>query len=118
MGNFIDQWRIRLESGQVKGPYSTTAINKMIVEGVYTGNEFICAFPDGDWKPLSKQPEFYEAQLESLENPNQRDEKISQKMDDTIGYFVGGTKGFVQPLRAYLVEAGYNRKEVKTESYD
>ena len=85
MGNFnnqfTDQWRIRLESGQVKGPYSTTAINKMIVEGVYTGNEFVCAFPDGDWKPLSKQPEFYEALLESLENPNQRDEKISQKME-------------------------------------
>ena len=29
-----------------------------------------------------------------------------------------GTKGFVQPLRAYLVEAGYKRKEVKTETYD
>lgn len=29
-----------------------------------------------------------------------------------------GTKGFVRPLRAYLVEAGYNRKEVKTETYD
>jgi ferredoxin-NADP reductase len=29
-----------------------------------------------------------------------------------------GTKGFVRPLRAYLVEAGYDRKEVKTETYD
>jgi ferredoxin-NADP reductase len=29
-----------------------------------------------------------------------------------------GTKGFVRPLRTYFVEAGYDRKEVKTETYD
>jgi len=29
-----------------------------------------------------------------------------------------GVKGFVRPLRTYLVETGYNRKEVKTETYD
>jgi ferredoxin-NADP reductase len=29
-----------------------------------------------------------------------------------------GTKGFVRPLRAYFVQAGYDRKEVKTETYD
>lgn len=29
-----------------------------------------------------------------------------------------GTKGFVRPLRAYFTEAGYDRKEVKTETYD
>jgi ferredoxin-NADP reductase len=29
-----------------------------------------------------------------------------------------GTKGFVRPLRTYFVEAGYDRKKVKTELYD
>ena len=29
-----------------------------------------------------------------------------------------GTKGFVKPLRSYFVEAGYDRKDVKTETYD
>jgi ferredoxin-NADP reductase len=29
-----------------------------------------------------------------------------------------GTKGFVWPLRTYFVEAGYDRKEVKIETYD
>ncbi len=29
-----------------------------------------------------------------------------------------GTKGFVRPLRSCFVEAGYDRKEVKTETYD
>ena len=31
---------------------------------------------------------------------------------------LSGVKGFVRPLRAYLMEAGYERKEVKTETYD
>jgi len=31
---------------------------------------------------------------------------------------LSGLKGFVRPLRAYFVEAGYDRKEVKTETYD
>ncbi len=29
-----------------------------------------------------------------------------------------GTKAFVRPLRSYFVEMGYDRKEVKTETYD
>ena len=31
---------------------------------------------------------------------------------------LSGIKGFVRPLRAYLVGTGYVRKEVKTETYD
>ena len=31
---------------------------------------------------------------------------------------LSGVKGFVRPLRAYLMETGYDRKEVKTETYD
>lgn len=31
---------------------------------------------------------------------------------------LSGLKGFVRPLRAYLMETGYDRKEVKTETYD
>jgi ferredoxin-NADP reductase len=31
---------------------------------------------------------------------------------------LAGTKHFVRPLRAYFTEAGYDRKDVKTETYD
>jgi hypothetical protein len=31
---------------------------------------------------------------------------------------LSGVKGFVRPLRAYLMETGYERKEVKTETYN
>ena len=31
---------------------------------------------------------------------------------------LSGIKGFVRPLRAYFMESGYDRKEVKTETYN
>lgn len=84
MGNrakFNDQWRVKLENSKIKGPFPTEAINKMIVEGILSGQEEVAQYPDGDWKPLDKQGEFYEALLESLENPVERDEKKAQKME-------------------------------------
>ncbi len=76
-----DQWMIKSSAEQVKGPYSTDAISKMIIEGIFSGQEEISAYPDGDWRPLSKQSEFYESLMESLENPVERDEKNAVKMD-------------------------------------
>ncbi len=76
-----DQWMIKSETDQIKGPYSTDAICKMILQGICSGQEEVSAHPDGDWRPLSKQIEFYEALLESLENPVERDEKNAIKMD-------------------------------------
>lgn len=79
--NTSDQWLIRNENEQVKGPYSTDAISKMILEGIFSGLEDISSYPDGEWRPLSKQPEFYEVLLESLENPVERDVKRAAKME-------------------------------------
>lgn len=76
-----DQWVLKFETDQVKGPYSTEGVRKMIANGTFTGNEQICAYPQGEWTSLTKQPEFYEALLESLENPVEVDLKKSQKMD-------------------------------------
>lgn len=76
-----DQWMIKSETEQIKGPYSTDAVCKMILEGICSGLEEISAYPDGDWRPFSKQIEFYEVLLESLENPVDRDEKNAVKMD-------------------------------------
>lgn len=76
-----NQWVIRLDSEQVKGPYSTDAVIKMIVAGVFSGSEEISAYPDGEWGALTKQPEFYDALLESLENPVEVDIKKAQKME-------------------------------------
>ncbi len=76
-----NQWLIKSENDQVKGPYSTDAVSKMILEGIFSGQEEISTYPDGEWTPLSKQIEFYEVLLESLENPVERDEKRAAKME-------------------------------------
>ena len=75
------RWVVKLETDQVKGPYSAEAICKMILNGAFSGNEMVCLYPEGEWKQLTKQPEFYEALLESLENPIEVDSKKAQKMD-------------------------------------
>lgn len=81
MSTNSDQWVVRLKNEQVKGPYSTSAINQMIINGVFSGSEEICSYPEGEWKLLTKQPEFYNALLESLENPAEVDSKRAEKME-------------------------------------
>src|SRR3989344_470093 len=76
-----EKWVVKFETDQVRGPYTTDAICKMIATGAFSGNELICAYPEGEWKSLNKQPEFYEALLESLENPVEVDSKKAQRMD-------------------------------------
>lgn len=70
-----------MENGQIKGPFPTESISKMIVEGILTGQEEVAQHPSADWRPLAKVHEFYEALLESLENPAERDEKKAAKME-------------------------------------
>lgn len=77
----LKQWVVKNEQGQVKGPYSTDAIIKMILGGIFNGGESICGYPDGEWRLLTKQHEFYDALIESLENPVEVDEKKTQKME-------------------------------------
>ncbi len=81
MNDSSGQWVIKLQTDQVKGPYSTEALKKMIITGAFSGNEEVCSYPEGEWKLLTKQPEFYDSLLESLENPVEVDIKRAQKME-------------------------------------
>ncbi|MBY0452724.1 MAG: hypothetical protein K2P92_06785, partial [Bdellovibrionaceae bacterium] len=81
MKETADQWVVRLTSDQVKGPYTTEALRNMIITGAFTGNEEVCPYPQGDWQIMTKQPEFYDALLESLENPSEYDNKKALKME-------------------------------------
>ncbi|MGZ3690697.1 MAG: GYF domain-containing protein, partial [Pseudobdellovibrio sp.] len=61
MEDSSDQWVVRSQKDQVKGPYKTEELRKMIVSGQFNGTEEICSYPQGEWQVLTKQPEFYEA---------------------------------------------------------
>lgn len=61
-------WIIKQQSGHIKGPYTTIEILDYISSGVFSGEEEISKYPGGDWTTISKEPEFYEKLLETLEN--------------------------------------------------
>ena len=76
-----DQWVVRTSADQVKGPYTTEVLRGMIVSGSFNGTEEVCEYPQGEWQVLTKQPEFYDSLLESLENPVEAVQKRNQKME-------------------------------------
>lgn len=74
-------WVVKLRNGQVKGPYSTEAILRMIGEGAFVGQEMISRLPDGQWTQISKEPAFYDKLLEALEGVVEADPKKAHKME-------------------------------------
>lgn len=74
-------WVVRTRNGQIKGPYSTEAILRMIGEGVFSGQEMISKLPDGQWTQISKEGAFYDKLLEALEGVVEVDPKKAQKME-------------------------------------
>lgn len=60
-------WVVKTAKGQIKGPYSTAAILRMIAEGAFTGQEMISKMPDGQWTYISQEITFYDKLLEALE---------------------------------------------------
>lgn len=77
-------WVIKFQNGQVKGPYSTEAVLKMISEGMFSGSEQISKLPGGAWTLISKEPEFYDRLLETLEDVAQEDKKILEEQEEHV----------------------------------
>lgn len=61
-------WIVKLSASQIKGPYTTEALLRLISEGFYTGSEMISRYPGGQWTSLSQEPQFYDKLLEALES--------------------------------------------------
>jgi tetratricopeptide (TPR) repeat protein len=74
-------WAVKMKSGQIKGPYPTEAIIRMIADGVFMGDEMISRLPDGQWTLISKEPDFYDKLLDALEVVVQIDPKQAQRMN-------------------------------------
>lgn len=61
-------WIVKSNANQIKGPYTTEALLRLIGEGVFSGSEMISRYPDGQWSSLSQEPQFYDKLLDALEN--------------------------------------------------
>lgn len=78
-------WIVKNNTGQIKGPYTTVEVLKYISDGFFTGEEQIAKYPGGQWTSITKQPEFYERILETLEeqiNPNAIKEKKAEPIQE------------------------------------
>ena len=80
MVNHSSKWLIRTAHEGTQGPFMTEEIIQKIKAGIFSGEEAVAAYPDGDWKELSKELVFYDALIESLENPKVGNDQTSKKM--------------------------------------
>lgn len=91
-------WVVKTSKGQIKGPYSTEAILRMIGEGAFSGHEMISKMPDGKWTLISQEPAFYDKLLEALEGVVDHDPVKANKMEaETVITVLPPTQPKTQP---------------------
>tara|TARA_B110001454_G_scaffold219198_1_gene251439 strand:- start:1942 stop:4851 length:2910 start_codon:yes stop_codon:yes gene_type:complete len=78
-------WIIKNQRGQIKGPYTTIEVLNFISSGAFTGEEQITKYPGGEWTTISKEPEFYEKILETLENQLKAPKDVSSTAKESKG---------------------------------
>ena len=71
------------------GPYSTEAVLKLISEGALTGDERIKRSSGGSWIPISKEANFFDQLLASLEEVSQPQAHLAETMsqETVVGQF-------------------------------
>lgn len=60
------KWIVKDVLDHVHGPYDTEDILSQIENGALTGDEFISTYPEGTWKNISTEPEFFDHMLKAL----------------------------------------------------
>ncbi len=59
-------WIIKDALDQVQGPFETSEVLIQIKNGVVTGDEKIAPYPEGAWREISTEPEFFDYMLAVL----------------------------------------------------
>lgn len=102
-------WIVKDALDQVQGPFDTQEILIQIKNGVLTGDEMIASYPEGAWKQISSQPDFFDYLLSVLagedvdidtpsdsndsdENTAQIDVTVSLGADKKIEDFLSGAE--------------------------
>ncbi len=72
-------WIIKDALGQIQGPFETSEILIQIKNSVLSGDEKIASYPEGIWKEISAEPEFFDYMLEILSGSAAASEGMSSK---------------------------------------
>lgn len=78
-------WIVKTPAGQIKGPYTTEALMKLIGEGIFSGSEMVSRYPGGEWTLLSQEAQFYDKLLEALESSVEPVPKNNQNAETIVG---------------------------------
>lgn len=76
------EWLIRMADRRELGPFTTSSILKLIRQGDLDGSEKIKRLPDGKWIAISREADFYDQLLLTLQEP--KDNKDSKVEDQTF----------------------------------
>lgn len=68
MSNEIQQWMIKEGGGRIAGPFTTERVLELISNLILTGDEMISSYPNGEWIPISRHPDFYDRLLDIISN--------------------------------------------------
>lgn len=67
MHNEKVQWLIRTNQGRELGPFNTSTVLRLIRQGELDGTEKIKSLPSGKWIAISRDPDFYDELLKTIE---------------------------------------------------
>lgn len=84
MSEATKKWIIRDTAGRITGPFTTEKVLYKIGRGEFTGEESVAYYPGGAWIPISKDPQFYDKLLESLQELESKfpDQSRSEQITD------------------------------------
>lgn len=90
-GLLATKWVVKDNLDQIQGPFSTEEILSQIKKGLLSGDEFIARYPDGKWKRVSTEPQFFDFMLEliseedgSSEISEPKPEEDTEHLDPTL----------------------------------
>lgn len=66
MSDNSTQWMVKDKAGRVIGPLSTKRVLELISQIILSGEEMVSRHPNGEWIPITKEPEFYDRLLDVL----------------------------------------------------
>ncbi|MCB0348133.1 MAG: hypothetical protein KDD37_04820, partial [Bdellovibrionales bacterium] len=73
-------WLIKDKSGKIFGPYEYVKLEAFIAKGLFSGEEMISEYPDGEWFPITKDLNLYTKLLDQLaKSPTKKKQEEIQK---------------------------------------
>ncbi len=73
-------WLIKDKSGKIFGPYDYIKLEAFIAKGLFSGEEMISEYPDGEWFPITKDLNLYTKLLDQLaKTPSRKQQDEIQK---------------------------------------